>query len=577
MQHPREGMDVGNSKSIRSNNPSVVVGSIILVAITLAAFWDLQLSDFVSFDDHDYILWNSHVNSGLSVGNLIWAFTSSHSFNWHPVTWLSHMLDAELFGINPAAHHWNSMLLHIANTLLLFWLLRILSGAYWRSAAVAVLFAVHPLHVESVAWASERKDVLSGLFWMLTLLAYVRYVRRPGRVRFSIAVLLFAFGLMSKPMVITLPFVLLLLDFWPLQRLLSQSSQRDKGWSVFLRLCKEKVPFFVLSAFSSVLTYLIQKASGAVVVQLPLSTRISNGLVSYVRYIFKMFWPVDLTCFYPYRVLETWQVLGSSLLLLSITYLFVRFRRTHPYLLVGWLWYLGTLFPVIGLIQVGEQAIADRYTYIPLIGLFLAVCWSVASFVGRMPLPRIIAGSVIALLLLPLLFLTREQVEHWRDSLSLFRHEVRVNPGSFLSHFHLATALEEQGRLEEAAEEYSRALGIRPDFQLGHYTFANALVRVDRQHDALRHYSRAIELNPLDYKAHNNKGSVLLRQGRYKEAAHHFSEALRSRPEDRMLQRNLALALRRIHETGTSPAPTPANPETRLTPGSTIESQARGG
>jgi len=525
--------------------------SILLVSITLWGFWNLQFNDFVNFDDHDYITRNTHVNSGLRFQNLVWAFTSFHSYNWHPVTWLSHMLDVELYGLNPMGHHWNSLLLHIANTLLLFLLLRTMSGATWRSAAAAALFAIHPLHVESVAWASERKDVLSGFFWMLAMIAYVGYTRKPDWKRYSLSLLFFALGLMSKPMAVTLPFALLLIDYWPLRRL--HRPPGSNGWILFLKRCIEKTPFLVLSALVSILTFSIQKASGAIAVELSLSTRISNSLVSYVRYILKMLWPVDLACFYPHPMdaLDKWQIFGSLLLLSTATILAFRFRKDHPFLPVGWLWFVGTLIPVIGLIQVGEQALADRYTYIPLIGLFVLVSWGAAAIAGKMALPNFVFRTVIGMIFSLLILLTIHQVEFWKDSLSLFQHEVQVNKGSFLSHFHLGRSMEEQGSLEQARQEYLEALRIRPGFQLAHYQLGNLLTRLGRSLDALHYLSKALELNPQDYKAHNNMGFVLLKEGRFQEAVDHFSEALRINPEERMARHNLDLALRKLQKSVT--------------------------
>jgi protein O-mannosyl-transferase len=534
----------------KSGDNSAMIFSLVLVTIALVAFWGSQYNGFVNLDDHDYITRNSHVNSGLTLDNLAWAFTSYHSFNWHPLTWLSHMFDVEMFGLNPAGHHWNSLLLHMANTLLLFFLLRSMTGASWRSAAVAALFAIHPLHVESVAWASERKDVLSGFFWMTAMLAYVRYVRRPGWWPFSTAVVMFSFGLMSKPIVVTLPFVLLLLDFWPLQRFPSTRSQGYERWAVFLRLCREKIPFFALSALSSVLTYFVQRESGAVTMELSLGARVSNALVSYVRYIMKMGWPIDLASFYPHPVdsLKNWQILGSLLLLILITFILVRFKRNHPYLIVGWLWYLGTLVPVIGLVQVGAQAMADRYTYLPLIGLFLMIVWAIPQLARGTRLARASLGGCSAVALALLLLLTTRQVTYWRDTLSLYHHEVEVQKDSFMAHFHLGTALEEVGRVDEASARYTEAVRMRPGFQLGHYHLANAYARLGRPVDALHHFSISIALDPNDYRSLTNMGVLLLKEGRTGEAVSNFSEALRINPGDQKAQYNLDRALQKARE-----------------------------
>jgi protein O-mannosyl-transferase len=522
---------------------------LLLAVLTLAGYWGVRENDFVSYDDYSYITQNPHVRDGLSPEGVLWAFTSRDSYNWHPLTWLSHMLDFELYGLNPSGHHWNSLILHLVNTLLLFLLLHRMTGSLARSGLAAALFSLHPLHVESVAWASERKDVLCTFFWMMAVLVYVEYTRKPGGLRYALALLLMTMALMSKPMAVTLPFVLLLLDFWPLRRFHSVIQRGEKGWTVFVHLAGEKIPFFALSLLSSILTFLIQEESGAVGSEIPIGVRLSTALIAYVRYLFKMFRPVDLTCFYPYSVdLTIGQVLGSFLLLLAITLVVFRWRRNRPYLPVGWLWYLGTLVPVIGLIQVGEQAMADRYTYIPLIGIFLMIAWGIPHLDRRRRFRGIALGLSTAAILAILILLTRQQVAYWRNSLSLFEHEVQVQRDSFLAHFHLATALEERGRMEEASVQYAQALLIRPGFQRGHYHLGNALAKLGRDREALNHFSEALKIDPEDYRSHNNMGFVLLKEGRYREAAEHFSEALRIHPEDRMAGRNLDLALRRIRE-----------------------------
>ena len=387
-----------------------------------------------------YITGNAHVTSGLTWTNVVWAFTSGEAANWHPLTWVSHMIDCDLYGTNPAGHHLTNLLFHIANTLLLFLLLKEITGALWRSFFVAALFAWHPLHVESVAWAAERKDVLSAFFWMLTLIAYVRFValskvhppspssgamKNPkSKVFYVLALFLFACGLMSKPMVVTLPFVLLLLDFWPLGRIAD-----FKCAGTLIRLVLEKLPFFALALAGSVVTYLVQKSGGATWSQgaLPLQARIANVLVAYMRYISKTFWPTDLALIYPYP--HHWPielVIGSALLLTVWSALFIFRAKQNPYLIVGWLWFLGTLVPVIGLVQTGVQSMADRYTYIPSIGLFILVVWGANDFLDRWPnwkkfLP--LAGGVA---LAGCLAVTSIQLNYWQDSLKLFSHTIEV-------------------------------------------------------------------------------------------------------------------------------------------------------
>lgn len=366
-----------------------------LVVSAAGAYWGVKDNEFVNYDDDEYVTQNSHVQAGLTSEGIVWAFTTTHAANWHPLTWLSHMFDYQLFGPNPQGHHLTSLLLHILNSILLFLVLRRMTDALWQSAFVAVLFALHPLHVESVAWVAERKDILSTFFWILTMWAYVRYVERPGSTRYLMVALPLALGLMAKPMLVTLPFVLLLLDIWPLGRIdLSEygDASRDKRDKrprtgiVLMRLAKEKIPLFALVAASCLVTFAAQRSGGAVqpMESLPFMDRVVNAIVSYFLYIEKMVWPTDMAFFYPYPVhtLPLWQPLGAGLLLLVITVLVIRTARRKPFLLVGWFWYLGTLIPVIGLVQVGGQAMADRYTYVPYIGLFMVVAWGVPASLG---------------------------------------------------------------------------------------------------------------------------------------------------------------------------------------------------
>jgi hypothetical protein len=387
-----------------------------LALATLAVFWQVLGHDFVNYDDPDYVYRNPNVQSGITLSSIKWAFTTGHAANWHPLTWLSHMLDWQLFGDNPGWHHLTNLFLHIANTLLLFAVLKRMTNALWRSAFVAAAFALHPLHVESVAWVAERKDVLSTLFWMLTIAAYLRYLERPGTGRYLLTLLIFALGLMAKPMLVTLPFVLLLLDYWPLGRFqfgqivksVGQQSRKSLNafshWKLSRHLLLEKVPLFALSAISSIVTFLVQRTAGAVtsVETLPLKLRIANTFVSYLTYIQKMVWPSRLAMFYPYpdKTDLIWQTVVFALLLLIISLGVIWLMRRRRYLLTGWLWYLGTLVPVIGLVQVGDQALADRYTYVPLTGLFIIIAWGVPDLIAKWRFRKhALAASAIAVLL----------------------------------------------------------------------------------------------------------------------------------------------------------------------------------
>jgi len=497
---------------------------VIVSLAVLAVFGQVRNHDFVSNDDPDYITENAMVRSGLTARGIVWAFTAGHASNWHPLTWLSHMLDCELFGLNPGAHHMVSLVLHWINSLLLFLVLSRMTGALWRSALAAALFALHPLHVESVAWAAERKDVLSTAFWLLTLWAYVRYTDRPGPRRYALIIVLFAAGLMAKPMLVTLPFALLLLDYWPLRRFeapVSDGTGARKGRKLVsppnpprsrLMLLWEKWPLLALSAASSVVTFLVQRSWGAVpsLEQIPLTLRIENALVAYAIYIRKMFWPADLSVFYPLpSYWPTWRpLLAGSLLLLISCFAVARLRRL-PFVAVGWFWYLGTLVPVIGLVQVGAQAMADRYTYIPLIGLFIMIAWSVPD-PGRVSRSRrALVGATATSLCLVLGFYAWRQVGTWRNSMALFEHALRVNPNNYLAHGSLGLALSQQGRIDEAIEHYLEALRINPNHSMTANNLGLAMAGKGRLQEAMAFYQRAIRLKPGNAEATNNLAWVL--------------------------------------------------------------------
>lgn len=379
---------IANRNNRLKIRPDLLI-SLFLVMAILAVYLQVRNHDFINFDDDLYVTINPHVQAGLTLDSITWAFTSTRASNWHPLTWLSHMLDCQIYGMNPGQHHLTNVLFHILNTLLLFFVFMRMTKDLWQSGFVAALFALHPLHVESVVWLAERKDVLSTFFWMLTLWSYVRYVERSGLNRYLPVLFFFILGLMAKPMLVTLPFVLLLLDYWPLKRFRlgsSEDGQDCRPERFYLGFIWEKIPLFLLSAGSSVITYMVQKSSGAVstLAVIPVHVRIANAIVSYVSYIGKMIWPHNLTILYPYlKSIIYWQVVGAGLLLAVITVVVFRMMKTKPYVAVGWFWFLGTLVPVIGLVQVGLQAMADRYTYVPLIGLFIMVAWGVPDILGK--------------------------------------------------------------------------------------------------------------------------------------------------------------------------------------------------
>jgi Tfp pilus assembly protein PilF len=494
--------------------------------ITTAVFYQVCTYDFVNYDDPVYIYDNPNIQNGITPKTIKWAFTTGYFANWYPLTWLSHMLDWQLFDYKAGGHHLTNLLFHIANALLLFTVLKQMTQRLWPSVFVAALFALHPLHVESVAWVAERKDVLSGFFWMLTMLAYLRYVKRPGAARYLLTLLAFAMGLMAKPMLVTIPFVLLLLDYWPLARV---SFERQ----TIYRLIQEKIPFFVLSVISSVVTFFVQRSSGTVaeLVRLSLKIRIFNSLISYVEYIGKMIWPTHLAVFYPHagQNISTLYVIISAVLLAAATILILRFSRNHRYLLTGWFWYLGTLVPVIGLVQVGKQALADRYTYIPLTGLFIIIAWGLPELLAKWRYKKIALTMSGLLIVSAMSICTHFQLRYWQNSLTLFQHALDVTGDSYTSHIQIADYLCEQNRLDEAIVEYRKCLQRVPDDTNALNNLGIALGKQGKFEEAIKCFTEALRIKP-DAATHANAGHVLALQGNLAGAAVHFTEALRLDP-----------------------------------------------
>jgi len=530
--------------------------SFFLVLITIAVFWQVSTFDFVRYDDDKYVTENRHVQAGLTRGGIAWAFISVYANNWHPLTWLSHMLDYQLFGANPAGHHITNLLLHIINTLLLFSILKRMTGFPWRSAFVAALFAVHPLHIESVAWVAERKDVLSTLFFMLTIWAYVRYAERPGIYRYLALLLFFALGLMSKPMLVTLPFVLLLLDFWPLGRLQGDGSVFNTDASdpkavgdgnknrSGVGLIIEKTPLFILSAASVCATLYAQWSGIAPLESLPVSTRMSNAFVSYISYMGKMICPHDLAIFYPYpETIPSWHVGGAVLLLILITAIAVRLRRRNPYVIVGWLWYLGTLVPVVGFVQVGYQSMADRYTYLPMIGLFIAIAWIVPDLLAGWRFRRIALTTLATCIIAALMIVSLFQIRCWQNSFTLFTRALAVTKNNAVIETNMGATLAEQGKFGEAIARYQEALRIKPDDFEARYNMANALARQGKLEEAVSLYAGILQTQPDAAAVHNNMGIALSQLGRTDEAINHFHEALRIKPDFQDAGANLEKAL----------------------------------
>jgi tetratricopeptide (TPR) repeat protein len=521
----------------------VVIG-LFLALTTVAVYWPVQRFEFTNYDDGDYVYQNRQVQTGLTWRGVQWAFTTNHASNWFPLTWLSHMLDCQLWGENAGAHHLVNVFLHLASTLLLFSVLCRMTAAPWRSALVAALFALHPLRVESVAWVAERKDVLSAFCWMLTMWGYVRYVERPGPMRYCLALGCFALGLMAKPMVVTLPFVLLLLDYWPLGRTSwAKPVVGERAVRPLSVLLKEKLPFLVLSAASCAVTLWAQQSSITTFERLSLGHRLANATVSYVRYLEKAFWPADLAVFYPYQRWPSSTVLLAVAVLLSVSGLVVWRARRQPYWVTGWLWYLGTLVPVIGLVQVGLQSMADRYTYLPLTGVFLMLAWGVPDRMTATRTQKAIGASLAAGLLVACAVGSRVQLRYWKDSLTLFRRALEVTKNNYVALNNLSTALLQQGRLEEAIQHSRQALQVRPNFAAAHDNLGNALFQSGDVPKAIEHLRQAVQLKPDAALPHYNLGLALKQTGRLQEAIEQYEQALRLDPGYADAHNNLAVAL----------------------------------
>jgi Tfp pilus assembly protein PilF len=503
---------------------------------------------FVDFDDAVYVLQNCHVTTGLTWANVTWACTSLHAGYWIPLVWLSYMADIRMSGLDPGALHVTNLLLHLANTLLLFDLLYRLTRAAGRSGLVAALFAVHPLHVESVAWITERKDVLSTLFWLLAMHAYLGWVKKPTWKRQAVLLVLFALGLTAKPMLVTLPIALLLLDVWPLGRLTGPDG-RGPSLAALPALVREKIPMLVLAAMASCVTVVAQQGGGAVVdaSRLPWSERAANALVSYAAYVGQMWWPTRLVALYPYSSLNTWSVLGAALGLAGVTVLAIRGARRCPYLLVGWLWYVLTLLPVIGLVQVGVQARADRFTYVPLIGLFVVVAWGVPDLVARWRLPRLLLPAVASLIVVLCALTARQQVRTWRNAMALWQHAVDVMPENYYAHTRLGTLHLADGRTNEAVEQFAEALRIAPQYAEAHYGFGVALDQQGHLEAAIVQYTDALLAQPGLTEARNNLGVDLATVGRVDDAFAQFTEALRIDPRVAETHDNLGVLLAAEH------------------------------
>jgi Tfp pilus assembly protein PilF len=509
--------------------PASVWLPLALVLLTLVIYAPVRNYDFISFEDSLYVTENELVAGGLTRESVRWALTTERAGYLVPLTWLSHIIDAEIFGYRSAGpQHVTNVVLHIVSTLLLFGVLRRITGGFYESALVAGLFAVHPLHVESVAWIAQRKDVLSGLLWMLTLWAYAAYVRQPGVVRYILVIVTFALGLAAKPILVTLPFVLLLLDVWPLRRARIETGQGG----VWLRLALEKLPLFVLAIASSVLTILFSSQKGSVgsLESFPVTVRITNAVVSYATYIADMVWPMSLAAFYPYESFSAWRVAGSAVVLIAVSILVIRNARTHTYLLIGWLWYLGTLLPVVGLVQSGTQARADRFTYIPLIGLFIMMAWGIPHLVAHRRFRAIGLPIIAGMLICGSAIAAWIQVQYWENRFTLWERALEVTKGNYVAHNVLGMALADDGRFDEAIGHYRQALSMRSDYAEAYNNLGIALARQGRIDEATSQFRKAVEIPNPPAEMRYNLGFALADQGKTAEAISQYLEALRIDP-----------------------------------------------
>ena len=515
-----------------------------LVAITFAVFGQTLGHEFVNYDDPVYVSENPRIHAGLNVQSVAWAFTHSHSHNWHPLTTISHMLDWQMFGAKAGLHHLVNVLLHSANAVLLFLLLQQLTSSVWRSAFVAGVFAIHPLHVESVAWIAERKDVLSGFFFFLTLFAYVAYTRRPNIGRYLMMSILFACGLMSKPMLVTLPAILLLLDYWPLRRM---QRTEDGGQRTVWDLIAEKVPLLVLSIGSAVATLIAQRGDIVQIAHLPLSWRATNAVSVYLIYVWQMIWPARLATIYPHPgPLPILEAIGAAALLGLITIALFVLRQRRPYLVTGWLWYLIMLVPVIGLVQVGSQAHADRYTYLSQIGLYIAVTWAMVDLARSFPYRRAVFTSTGSIVIALFAWRAAIQTSYWHDSERLWNHTFAVTGRNDIAHFNFGKFLLKQRRLDEAIAQFQIPFASNPadpdvNFQLG-----SALMEKGEFDAAARRFETTLKVQPDNPEAEINLGNVLLNSGKIEAAVEHYRNVLRQQPNSALAHYNLAVGLHRL-------------------------------
>ncbi len=514
-------------EKINTQSPTMkYVIYILLTLVTLAVYWQVNKYDFVIIDDPMYIIENHHIQSGFTLEELTWAFGIRSAAFWHPLTWLSFILDYQLYGLNAGGYHITNIILHILSTLLLFWLFNRVTGAIWPGAFVAAFFSLHPLHVESVAWITERKDVLCAFFWMLTLCLYVYYTEKPNIKRYLPVLLSFVFALMSKSMAVTLPVVMILLDYWPLSRLRS-GNESEKG-NPLLWQVKEKSPFFILSVVLSIITYNSQKGLSIEYPIFALNSRITNAFVSFVVYLERLLWPQDMTFFYPFiNHYSVWQLLTAAVIIVFISIPVIAMARKLPSLFVGWMWYVVTIAPVIGIIQVSSQAMADRYIYIPSIGISIMLAWGVPLlFQNDNIRKKIVFPAAIALLAM-LALITWKQCGYWRNSFKLLNHALQIRNDLYIVHDCMGLALSAEGKNKEAIDHFNQALLLKPDYAYAYGNRGTVYMKSGQYQEAVQDLNEAIRLKPDHIPAYYNRAMAYSQTGRYELAIQDYSESIR--------------------------------------------------
>jgi len=528
---------MNNKTQITSDRKKLIIYLFLIVA-TFAVYWQVNEYDFITFDDQAYVTENLNIQSGITLKSIGWSFTTKYFGLWNPLVWLSFMADHELFGLKAGGYHLTNLIFHILSALLLFWLFQRMTKEIWKSAFVAALFALHPLHVESVAWIAERKDVLSGFFWMLTLCFYVYYTERPVFRRYALVLFSFIMALMSKPMVVTLPVVMILLDYWPLKRFAL------KRGNVLLWQLKEKIPLFILSAAISFITLYAPQSSSAG--YYPLSSRIANAIVSFVKYLEKTFWPYDLAVFYPFSIqIPAWHVMGAAVLIIIITTVVILIMKRLPCLFVGWFWFVITIAPVIGIIQISVStpyAMADRYHYLPSIGLAVILAWGIPALMNNEKIKiRILFPVAVALLIITAAVSWR-QCSYWENSTSLFSHALKVTNDNYMAHNNLGIALYAEGKMMEAISHYDAAIGMKPDDAEPYYNRGTIYANQNNYQPALDDFNSAIKIRPDYADAYNNRGNLYNKRGKYQLAINDYDQAINLKSRDGEIYYNRAIA-----------------------------------